>query len=365
MMNVTARLMSLFTVMVIVSCTSEDDNMAQVVDDPIASGIYFPSNASNTSWETVSISELGWNESQLQPLIDFLDESNSKSFVMLHKGKIVENTEIYLNGHDENSTWYWASAGKTLTTAMSGIAQNENLLSIEDKVSDYLGAGWTSAPPEKELLITCKNLLSMNSGLDDNLGNNVSSENLQYVADAGDRWAYHNVYIKMQDVIATASNQAFEDYFEIKLKDPIGMNGSWFKVNDFNVYWSSTKSMARFGLLISAGGKWDGNQIIPELFVTESTTTSQSLNQAYGYMWWLNGKSSYRVPQSQIEFQGELVPNAPADMYCALGRDDQKIYIVPSRDLVIVRMGNAADGLNFALSDFDNKLWGKINALID
>jgi hypothetical protein len=52
-------------------------------------------------------------------------------------------------------------------------------------------------------------------------------------------------------------------------------------------------------------------------------------------------------------------------MYCALGKNDQKIYVIPSRKLVIVRMGNAADNVNLALSDFDEVLWEKINAVIN
>ena len=48
-------------------------------------------------------------------------------------------------------------------------------------------------------------------------------------------------------------------------------------------------------------------------------------------------------------------------MYCALGKNDQKIYIVPSKDLVIIRMGQAADDDTFGLSTFDNDLWEKIN----
>ena len=62
------------------------------------------------------------------------------------------------------SLWYWASAGKTLTSTVSGIAQEEGLININNKVSDYLGTGWTSESLDKENLITCKNLLSMNSG---------------------------------------------------------------------------------------------------------------------------------------------------------------------------------------------------------
>jgi hypothetical protein len=54
------------------------------------------------------------------------------------------------------------------------------------------------------------------------------------------------------------------------------------------------------------------------------------------------------------------MPNAPPDMYAALGKYDQKIYIVPSLNMVVIRMGNAATTNNLALSTFDNVLWGKI-----
>jgi hypothetical protein len=58
-----------------------------------------------------------------------------------------------------------------------------------------------------------------------------------------------------------------------------------------------------------------------------------------------------------------LMPNAPADMFCALGKYDQKIYIVPSQKIVVVRFGDAAGGTNLSASPFDNELWGKINQL--
>ena len=125
--------------------------------------------------------------------------------------------------------------------------------------------------------------------------------------------------------------------------------------------------MARFGLMIYAQGKWGDTQIVSENFLNESTNTSQNINQAYGYLWWLNGKSSYHLPQTQFQFNGTLIPNAPTDMFAALGKNDQKIYVSPSKKLVIVRMGDVAnpDYPTFALSGFDNELWGRINALID
>jgi CubicO group peptidase (beta-lactamase class C family) len=169
----------------------------------------------------------------------------------------------------------------------------------------------------------------------------------------------------MQDVVAQASNQTWTNYFNSKLRNPIGMTGSWVPLGDLSIYASNTRSMARFGLLVYAKGKWENAQIVSEAFLNEATNTSQNINESYGYLWWLNGKSSFHLPQSQLEFPGTLIPNAPSDMYAALGKNDQKLYIVPSKKLVIVRMGDVADGENFALSNFDNELWGKINALID
>lgn len=339
------------------NCGSDDDPSMDSPDETM----YFPPNGSNT-WEKTSFSELGWNESEIPALLAFLEEKNTKGFMILINGRIV--MENYFDGHTEKTAWYWASAGKTLTTATIGIAQEAGLLNINHQVSDYLGAGWTSAPISKENLITNRHLLTMTSGLDDVAGDGNDPSDLKYKADAGTRWAYHNVFEKLQDVIAAASKQTFATYFNTKLRDRIGMTGTWIESGEFNVYWSTTRSMARFGLLSLNEGKWNTEQIIPAAFLNEATTTSQSLNNAYGYLWWLNGKANYRLPQSQLQFQGSLIPDGPNDMFCALGKNDQKIYVVPSKKMVVVRMGNAATGENFALSGFDNDLWKKINAVI-
>ncbi|WP_292943917.1 serine hydrolase [Olleya sp. UBA1516] len=337
-------------------CSSENKDFE--IENPTTEAIYFPPINSDT-WETLSPLELNWNTNALDELSLFLQTSNTKSFIILHKGKIA--FEQYFNDHALTDPWYWASAGKTLTSTVTGIAQDQGLLNINNKVSDYLGTNWTSETLEQEQLITCQNLLSMDSGLDDSLGDSVVPENLQYIANASNRWAYHNVYVKLQDVVAAVSNQSWSDYFNENLKNKIGMTGTWITIGDLSVYWSTTRSMARFGLMIYTNGQWDNQQIVSEAFLNQATNTSQSINQAYGYLWWLNGKSSYHLPQTQVEFTGELIPNGPSDMYCALGKNDQKLYIVPSKDLVIVRMGEAADDSNFALSSYDNALWEKLN----
>lgn len=349
------KLTILLLTLTLVGCSADESSNAQ-------ENMYFPPIGS-TTWETKSIGNLGWNATAVAPLLSYLEEKHTKGFIILQNGKIV--IEHYFNGHSATEPWYWASAGKTLTATVVGIAEKEGYLNTNNKVSDYLGTGWTSIPVSKENLITNKHLLTMTSGLNDQLGDAVSPDNLQYVADAGTRWAYHNVYVKLQDVVAQASNQTWNNYFNIKLRDKIGMTGLWFSFNNSSVYRSNTRSMARFGLLALNEGKWENNQVVPQNYMQNATTTSQNINLAYGYLWWLNGKTSFHLPQTQYQFPGNLIVTAPADMYCALGTDDQKIYVIPSKKLVIIRMGEAADDSNAALSDFDEVLWEKINAVIN
>ncbi|MBN8651682.1 MAG: serine hydrolase [Cytophagales bacterium] len=323
--------------------------------------MYFPSN---DGWETKSIASLDWNESAIQPLKDYLIDKNTKSFMILVNGRIV--MEEYFDGHTNSTSWQWNSAGKTLVATTTGIAQQEGLLNINTKASQYLGADWTSAELEKENLITVKNLLTMTSGLNDE-NEFVIRANLTYLADAGTRWSYHNVFQKLMDVVAEASDQSFETYFNAKLKDKIGMDGFWNNGVIFKIYHSNTRSMARFGLLALNNGKWKEEQIINEAFFNESINTSQNINPSYGYLWWLNGKASYMVPGGQTVYTGPLVASAPADMYAAMGAEDQRIYVIPSKKMIVIRMGTASDPANpsFALSGFDNELWQKINAVIE
>ncbi|WP_395054545.1 serine hydrolase domain-containing protein [Flavobacterium sp.] len=351
----------LFLSIVIFACTETDCGCAA----PPIEAMYFPPIDGSTAWETNTIANLGWNQNAVQPLLDYLELKHSKSFIVLVNGRIV--MENYFNGHTATSPWYWASAGKTLTSTVTGIAEQEGLINTNNKVSTYLGNGWTSAPLAKENLITCKNLLSMNSGLNDALGDDVSPANLQYLQDSGTRWAYHNVYVKLQDVIDVATpNHTWTTYFNEKLKNKLGMTGSWLtsgNTGSLSVYWSNSRSMARFGLMILNKGKWSETTIVNENYLGLATNTSQNINQSYGYLWWLNGKTSYHLPQSQLQINGSIIPTAPNDMYMALGKDDQKIYVVPSMKMVIIRMGEAADNVNLALSDFDETLWTKISAL--
>jgi CubicO group peptidase (beta-lactamase class C family) len=348
----------LFVVLILfVGCKKDDVEM-----NPSDDSMYFPSlNESN--WETKTLASLAWDESAVPALREFLISKNTKSFMILVNGRIV--MEEYYDGHTKDAIWQWNSAGKSLVSVTTGIAQQEGLIDINKNVATYLGNNWTSAPLEKENLITPRHLLTMTSGLDES-NNLVIKANLKYTADAGSRWAYANVFQKLMDVVAESSDMEFTTYFNTKLRNKIGMDGYWNDGIIFNIYHSNTRSAARFGLLALNKGKWQNEQILNEDYFNTSVQSSQTINPSYGYLWWLNGKSSFMVPGSQTMYPSTLIPNAPADMFAAMGAEDQRIYVIPSENMVVVRMGKSAEPLNpsFALSGFDNELWEKISSVI-
>jgi CubicO group peptidase (beta-lactamase class C family) len=333
--------------------------------NPTLDTLYFPP-IGNSLWQTQSIDSAGWNASTVNDLYSYLDTKNTKAFIVLKNGKII--LEKYFGMFTADSLWYWASAGKTATALLTGIAQQEGLIDINQKTSHYLGTGWTSLPLVKENLITVRHQLTMTTGLDDAVADDDCTlpSCLQYKSDAGTRWAYHNApYTLMDSVLQSATGMTLNAYFRQKIRDRIGMNGLWVRNGYNNVYYSNARSMARFGLLMLNKAKWNGTAILQDsAYFNAQTNSSQSINLSYGYLTWLNGKTSHMLPTLQNVFSGYMIPNAPADLYAALGKNDQKIYVVPSQKLVVIRMGNAAGNVQLALSSFDNELWGKLKTII-
>ena len=335
------------------------------VNQATGQNLYFPSLSGN-AWETLSPDSLGWCPEKIDSLYLFLESKHTKAFIVLKDGRIV--LEKYFGDFQQNDQWYWASAGKTLTAFLTGISQKEGYFQIDNPTADYLGNGWTACPAEKESLITIRHQLTMTSGLDDGVPDHYCTLDtcLQYLADAGTRWAYHNApYTLLDQVIEQATGQNYNLWFAAKVKSKTGMKGLWVPVDYNNVYFSDARSMARFGLLIQNEGSWAGTPVLDDpFFFQEMINTSQNLNPSYGYLWWLNGKSSFKVPGLQLSFNGSIHPDAPDDMFSAMGKDGQILNIVPSQGLVMVRMGeNPGTGLLEVTWVFNNDIWLKFNDL--
>jgi len=329
-----------------------------------AQQLYFPPLVGST-WNSTAAADLGWCTDKIDSLYDFLESKNTKGFIVLKDGKMV--LEKYFGTFTQDSFWYWASAGKTMTALMVGVAKKNGLLKLSDTSSKYLGKGWTSLVSAQEDKITIYHQLSMSSGLDETFNADCTNDTcLRYKADAGTRWAYHNApYTLLDKVIESASGRSFQQYFNAEIRNKTGINGIWTRLGNNNVLLSNTRSMARFGLLLLNQGKWEQTGVLNDTqYFNAMVNSSQNLNLSYGYLTWLNGKGKAMFPGSQIVFNTDLAPNAPKDMYAAMGKNGQLINVVPSQNLVVVRVGDAPGDNGEVPVTFNNDIWKYLNKVI-
>ncbi len=337
---------------------------------PKSQKLYFPPIGSD-QWESQSPGELGWNEAKLAELLEWLPTQDTRAFIVLKDGKIVVeqywgNRLTGLGAMDQDAVWYWASAGKTLTAALVGIAEEQRLLKTSDRTQQYLGKGWTSMPDVQEREIQLIHHLTMTTGLNDqNVDlDNTQPANLTFLAKPGDRWSYHNApYTLLEKIVEKASGKDYQRFFQERIGDKIGMSGFWQKSGFNNVFFSNARSFARFGLLLQANGNWNGEKIWSGKYFKELTESSTLLNRSYGYLTWLNGKSSYMLPQTQTIFPGMMIPQAPVDMYQAMGKNGQFLMVVPSQGLVILRMGGSPVNQPVPLI-LMREIWDRFNPVI-
>lgn len=324
---------------------------------------YFPP-LTGTTWQTTDPSALGWCQDSINVMYDWLEQTDSKAFIVLKNGKIV--LEKYFGTFTADSFYVWNSAGKTLTAYAVGIAQKEGFLDINDPTSDYLGSGWTSLTTAQENAITIRNQLTMTNGLDDGVSDIYCTEPscLTYLAAPGTRWAYHNgPYTLLDSVIESATGMNLNLWVNSRISTKIGMTGLYVQSGYNNVFVSKPRSMARFGLLLSQNGFWNTTEVLDDItFLNAMRTPSQTLNNSYGYLTWLNGQSSFMIPQTQFVFPGSLCPNAPADMYAAEGKNGQIINVVPSDNIVLVRMGSTM-GNSLVGTQYNDTIWQYLNRL--
>ncbi|MEO8150811.1 MAG: serine hydrolase [Bacteroidia bacterium] len=328
--------------------------------------LYFPP-ATGTSWDTISPVSLGWCQDKIDTLVNYLGQHNTKAFIVLKDGKIA--IEHYFGTFTQDSIWYWASCGKSLSSFLIGLAQEQGYLNIQDSLPKYLGHGFSSCGAAAEDSIRIIHQLTMTTGFDDMYGG-VTSENhctddscLVCIASPGTRWAYHNApYTMTHWVLDSATGMTANAFKNLNLNSTCGITGAFLPSGYDDIYYSKPRSFARFGLLMLAKGIWNSDTIMHDsVYFNQMINTSQNINLAYGYLWWLNGKASYHLPNTQIQIPGFLEPDAPADMYSALGKNDQILNIVPSMNLVTIRMGDPF-GLPIEVSNIVNdSIWVRLN----
>jgi CubicO group peptidase (beta-lactamase class C family) len=310
-----------------------------------------------------------WDATALEVLFSYAAEQSSSGVVIVHQGELI--AERYWDQPDEvryqrmvfgttpdgRSLEDVASVQKSVISFLVGIAASRDLLDPDDIVSDYLGEGWSTAGSAAEATITIRHLLSMTSGLETDLG---------FETDAGERWRYNTrAYSKLVNVLEVVTDTDINTLTRRWLTEPVGMTESdwrerpWISEElDANRigFVTSARDLARFGLLMLRHGTWgDVNLLENPEYLEASTAPSQALNPAYGYLWWLNGRPLRRTGATT---HTTLAPAAPSDLYAAQGALGRKVYVVPSLDLVAIRLGTQPE------QNFNNEFWRRLMAVV-
>ena len=304
-------------------------------------------------------------------LFDYLLENNTSSFLLSEKGKVVIDREFKIqNSLNPKSVTFInllqhgfvqnrsqedvASIQKSLVSILIGLAQQKGLLNINNSVTSYIGK-WTQLEAEKENLITVRNLLTMTSGLD---------VTLNYLSDPGSQWFYNSrAYSYLIDVLEKSSGIQINDLSSEWLFKELEMKETFWKERrkgimgfpkDSSKYGlvTTAKDLLKFGEFILNGGEVGTNHIISDIdFFDDSFSKSQDLNEAYGYLWWLNNTTSFMTWDKDLS-SGNLLPKAPEETILALGLGSRILAIIPSQEIVLVRLGSFPNDPNF-----NNNLW--------
>jgi CubicO group peptidase (beta-lactamase class C family) len=336
--------------------------------------LYFPPKAGE--WTRAAPAEVGWDAAKLEAALEYAGQLRASGVVVLHRGRILaekywrpaesdsagKKARAYgavVRGRDADGHAIEdvASVQKSVAAILVGLAQSKGLLRIEDLVSQHLGAGWSKATREQEQAITIRHLLTMTSGLNDDL---------TFEAAAGTRWRYNSAaYARTVKVVAAAAKLSPNQLTRQWLTEPLGMNDTrWVErpvidpetaANPLGLA-TTARDLARFGLMILADGRWDGATVLADReFLRAALAPSQTLNPSYGYLWWLNGQSEV-ARGAGLRVKGPLIPSAPPDLVAALGAIDRKLYVVPSLGLVVTRLGNSAGAA------FQDEFWKRLMA---
>lgn len=290
-----------------------------------------------------------WDHDFLAELLVLAASNETSAFLVVDRGDtILTWTDGSDPGHRDV-----ASVQKSVTSILIGIALADGVLDLDDPVTRHMGAGWSSSRTEDR--ITIRHLLTMTSGLNRQLRN---------VSEPGSKWDYNNVaYHQLHWVLESATGMQLEALSQDRLFTPLGIDGAQWeqrgllgrqadpKGNPMLGLVMSAHELAKVGQLVLQQGHWAGSRIVPAAYIADSTAPSQELNPSYGYLWWVNGQRAHRLPTGSALRDGPLIPDAPPDLVAAMGAGDQRLYVWPEREIVVVRLGEDAG------PDFDGELW--------
>jgi len=286
-------------------------------------------------WQTSTPSAQGMDEKILKDMINHIlgNGYGIQSLLIVKNGYLVFERYGYL--HTPDTIHVLNSTTKSFVSALVGIAVSEGYIAgIEDRMLDYFDDISVENMSQDKKKITIEQLLKMRSGMEWNdreiLMEYFMSENaVQYILDKrmvdepDTKWHYNSGSSHLLSAIITrTTGKSAAEYARIKLFMPLGIsryewNADRQDINRGGLGLAMTpRDMAKFGYLYLNKGKWNNDQIIPEEWVTVSTSVHSDTywSGKYGYHWWIPDESCF----------------------ASQGANGQNIYVYPEKNIVIV-----------------------------
>jgi CubicO group peptidase (beta-lactamase class C family) len=280
---------------------------------------------------------------------------NTRAVVVVHGGRIV--AERYAPGFDKTMPLIAWSMTKGAMNALIGLRVKDGKLAVADRalLPEWRGQG------DPRGAISLDDLLRMSSGLafdesyDDPLGDVtemlfVKNDMAKFAASKpllhppGSHWDYSSGTSVLLAAILRETFASEADYLRYphdRLFAPLGMRSAVLETDasgnfvGSSLLYASARDFARLGLLFLHDGMWRGERLLPEGWVAYTLMPAKAApDESYGAQIWL------KLPESH----GYGEPPMPHDAFYFLGHDEQIVAIVPSRDLVIVRLGLTQEG---------------------
>lgn len=327
---------------------------------PQPNGVPYPTK----NWQTQALPTA--TSAKLNPIIDnafngqIPEIGETRALLIIKGGKII--VERYGEGFDAETKLLSWSMAKSITSAVFGAMLGDGKVTYETPIAD---PHWRENDDRSR--ITYGQALRMTDGINWResdysqpitndaaimLFGNGREDIVKYVTSrpknykAGEVWNYSSGTTNLiaaglshkmgpRTIEDPTGKERFREYLFDRIFLPIGMTNTAAEFDaSGNFYgsslvYASAQDYARFGLLFLRGGVWEGKTIIPQSFVDYVRTPTQAKGAtAYGAHWWL----------STNNHQGFL-KNGPYDSFEAHGHEGQIILVIPSKDMVVVRLG--------------------------
>ncbi|MBS1720177.1 MAG: serine hydrolase [Armatimonadetes bacterium] len=288
----------------------------------------------------------------------YAEKFNSQAVIVMVNHKVV--FEKYASGADPEKLLMMASGSKSFCGVVAAAAATDGLLTYDEKAADTF-TEWKSDPLKSK--ITVRNLLSLNCGLqpmglaqrqaprdagEDNLGGTrlgwEDAKKVRAIAEPGTKFAYgpnpFNIFGAL--IEAKLKNQTWESYLAKRVLDPLGIKVDYrMRCADGKPQLAGggyirPRDWATFGEFVRLEGKWKGKQLIDATLMKELYQPTTS-NPAYGMSFWLGVDDEMQMMRAR----GTAVGNG---FRMAAGAGKQRLYIIPSENMVVVRMGRGSTG---------------------